>query len=143
VAESATRVEPELVAWIEGLAPCVAVNAKVYPFAAVPQQPTWPFVTYHRVSGSRVRSLKGPVGVSRPSLQLDVFGKTYKSATELASAIREELDQLCQTTLPSNGRPVQFTAVEDDGDAFEEPPHGDEVTQYRVTLPVRIWFRES
>lgn len=138
---AATLVEPELAAWIESLTACTAVGAKVYPFASVPQEPAWPFVTYHRVTGSRIRSLKGPVGVSRPLLQVDVFGKTYQSATSLAAAIREELDRLCQTTLP-NGRPVQFTMVEDDKDDFEPPPHGDEVTQYRVTLPVRIWFRE-
>lgn len=136
-----TLVEPELAAWVESLAACTAVGAKVYPFSGVPQNPSWPFVTYHRVSGSRIRSLKGPVGVSRPMLQIDVFGKSYASATQLAAGIRESLDRLCQTTLP-NGRPVQFTMVEEDGDAFEPPPHGDEITQYRVTLPVRIWFVE-
>jgi hypothetical protein len=141
MATTATLVEPELAAWIESLAACTAVGAKVYPFAAVPQNLAWPFVTYHRVSGGRVRSLKGPVGVSRPHLQVDVFGKTYASATQLAAGIREELDRLCQTRLP-NGRPIQFTAVEDDGDDYEAPPFGDEVPQYRVTLPVRIWFVE-
>jgi hypothetical protein len=140
---AATLVEPELAAWVEGLTACVTAGAKVYPFAGVPQNVAWPFVTYHRVSGSRVRSLKGPVGVSRPLLQIDVFGRTYLSATNLAAAIREELDRLCQTRLAGGAtRPVQFTMVEDDGEAFEEPPHGDEITQYRVTLPVRIWFAE-
>lgn len=137
-----TLVEPELAAWIEGLSACIAAGAKVYPFASVPQNLAFPFITYHRVSGSRIRSLKGPAGVSRPHLQIDVFGKTYLIATSLAAAIREALDGLNQTTLPS-GRPIQTTWVEGDGDDFEPPPFGDEVSQYRVTLPVRIWYREG
>lgn len=138
---AATRVEPELAAWLESLPACTAVGAKVYPFAGVQQNPDWPFVTYHRVTGGRIRGLKGPVGVSRPLLQLDVFGKTYDSAANLAAAIREALDALCQTRL-LNDRPIQYTRAEDDGDNFEPPPHGDEVTQYRVTIPVHIWFVE-
>jgi hypothetical protein len=142
-----TVIEFDLATWIEALAAVSQAGAKVYPWGGVPQKVTWPFVCYHRVTGSRIRSTKGPVGVSRPLLQVDVFAKTYMGAANLAAEIREALDELSGDLV--NGKRVQVvltddeTGPTDDGDDPTAPPHGGEVSQFRVTIPVRVWFEEA
>lgn len=142
-----TVIEFDLAAWLEQLPQVVAVPAKVYPWGGVPQNVAWPFICYHRVTGGRIRSTKGPVGVSRPLFQIDVFAKTYKAAKNLAAEIREELDDVSGGTM--NGRRVQVAIAEDetgptdDGDDPTNPPHGGEVSQFRESIPVRLWFEET
>jgi hypothetical protein len=146
VSQPVTVIELDLAAWIEALPACVAAGAKVYPWKGVPQYPSWPYVCYHRITSGRVRSTKGPVGVSKPLLQVDVFAKTYLAAARLAGEIRESLDTLSGDLL--NGRRVQVSIAgdewgsSDDGDDPTQPPHGDEVTQFRVSIPLRLWFEE-
>lgn len=147
-----TIVEDELAAWVEALAACAAAGAKVYPFAQVPQNPAYPHLTYHRVSGRRMRTLKGPNGVSYPRVQLDVWARTYKAAKELAAAVRVALESFLRAEFDAGrvprfaattGRILQAVIVHDESDAAEEPGHGDEVSEFRVTLDTQIWFREA
>lgn len=146
----ATVIELDLAAWLEAL-PALATHTpavKVYPMSGVPQSPSWPFVTYHRVSGSRLRHTRGVGGTNRVTVQVDVFGLRYREVKVLAAAVREALDGLSSDTLA--GRYVQVAMAEDvgggdgdDGDDAVPPPHGDEATQFRETIPLRIWYRET
>jgi hypothetical protein len=150
VPSPATVIELDLQAWVEALPALAAATppVRVYPFSGVPQNPAWPFVTYHRVSGSRLRHTRGVGGTNRVTVQFDVFAKTYRAAVLLAAAVREGLDGLSSDAL--NGRLVQWCAAEDVGEGDVEdgghavpPQFGDEVTQFRETVPVRIWYREA
>lgn len=137
-----TIIEDVLGDWLAALPEVAAAGGRVYPFAAVPQAAAFPFVTYHRAATSRVWCTRGPVGVSRPLLQIDVFALTYKEAATLAAVIREALAALSGDLL--GGRRVQV-AIPDEaggGDDPLPPPHGDEVAQHRHTIPLKIWFQE-
>lgn len=147
-----TIIEDELRAWLDALAVMTAAGAKTYPWGEVPQNPSYPHLTYHRVSGQRMRTLKGPNGVSHPRIQLDVWARSYKTAKELAALVRVALDawvgaEIAAGRVPrfvaTTGRILQAVIVHDESDAAEEPGHGDEVSEFRVTLDTQIWFRET
>jgi hypothetical protein len=144
-------IEDELRTWVEAVPAASGVGAKCYPWGEVPQGETYPHVSYFRVSGNRVRSLNGPSGVSHPRIQLDFWGRTYASARTLADAVRLAIetfvaDERTAGRVPkfvTGGRPLQSVIVHDATDAAEEPEHGDEVSEHRVTLDVTIWFQET
>jgi hypothetical protein len=147
-----TIIEDELRVWLEALAATTAAGAKAYPWGEVPQDPAYPHLTYHRVAGSRMRTLRGPNGVSYPRVQLDVWARSYGAAKNLAAAVRVALEawvgaeQAAGRTprfVATTGRILQAVIVHDESDAAEEPGHGDEVSEFRVTLDTTIWFRET
>lgn len=147
-----TIIEDELRAWLESLGAMTAAGARVFPWGEVPQSPHYPHLTYHRVTGMRMRTLQGPSGVSYPRVQIDVWARTYKAAKELAAAVRVALESFPRTELDAGrtprfvattGRILQAVIVHDESDAAEEPGHGDEVSEFRVTLDTQIWFRET
>lgn len=147
-----TIIEDELRAWLESLAAMTAAGAKAYPWGEVPQNPAYPHLTYHRVSGRRMRTLKGPNGVSHPRVQIDVWARAYKVAKQLAAAVRVAIESFLRTEfdagrvprfVATTGRILQAVIVHDESDAAEEPGHGDEVSEFRVTLDTQIWFRET
>lgn len=144
-------IEDELLTWLESLPAMSAAGAKVYPWGEVPHGPSYPHLTYFRVSGSRVRSLEGPDGVSNPRLQLDVLARDAKTAKVLAAAVRVALEVFVKEEraagreprfVATTGRILQAVIVHDCTDAAEEPGHGNEQSEHRVTLDTTIWFQE-
>ena len=141
-----TIIEFVLAAWIEARSEAVEVGAKVYPWGKAPQQTaTKPFVLYHRIYGGRMRSLSGPSGVSFPRIQLDFVGRDYLVVRRLCAGIRVALEQLNHGDL-MGGRRVQVALAddefdEDDGDV--RPHHGDEQTEFRAVIDLKIWFDEG
>lgn len=142
-------IEDELVAWLEALP--AAGGAKCYPFGQVPQGAAHPHLSYFRVSGRRVRTLGGPSLISSPRVQLDAWARDYKAARTLADAVRAALevfvgDERTAGRVPRlvpGGRELQSIIVHDCTDAADEPGHGDELSEHRVTLDLTIWFRET
>jgi hypothetical protein len=135
-----TVIEDKLAAWLAAHPDLNPIHGgRVYPFNGVPQNTAWPFLAYWRVSGGRVRSLAGPSGVSHPRLQLDCFGLKYADAKRLAGAVREALRAIRGDV---GGLNVQVAVDDDDRDEAASPIHGDEVTQFRITVEVCVWFNE-
>ena len=114
------------------------IGAKIYPDNA-PQGAALPYVTYFRASGPRVRSLKGPSGLSHPRIQLDVLAASRASAKAIASAIRNLVDGYRGAM---GSLTVQTIRVENDMDFSEDPEHAGEQTIYGVSLDAIIWFEE-
>lgn len=136
-----TVIEDKLAAWLAAL-PAVAAQAdgRVYPWAKVPQNCPTPYLTYHRVAGPRLNTLKGPTAkVSYPTIQLDAWG-TYTQAKVLGDAVRQALEQDLPGT-EIGGHFVQAVRVVDRDDA-DPPLHGDEQAECRVILDATIWFEE-
>ena len=141
-----TVIEPHLAAWLAML-PEVSTTAagRVYPWAKVPQNVAKPYLTYHRITGERVRSLKGPTtGLAHPMIQIDVWG-SYGDVKRIGDAVRIALEE----TLPRTeigGHTVQACLVHSDGDGNAEdygaPQHADEETECRLRLDTTIWFEE-
>ncbi len=67
------------------------IGSRFYPLR-IPENPTYPAVTYQRISGPRIRSHTGPSNLAYPRFQLDCYGATYLSAKASATALRVALD---------------------------------------------------
>lgn len=106
------------------------VGARIYP-VLLPQAPTFPAMTYQRVSGSRVQSLTGPSGMAHPRFQIDCWAQTYDGAKELAAAVMTELDGYRGTMGDTR---VGGVIVYGDRDIYEP-----DVEIFRVTIDITIW----
>ena len=109
------------------------ISTRVYPIK-LPQSPTFPAVTYQRVSTPRVRSTTGPSGLAHPSIQIDCWAETYTGVKSLAEAAREAVDGYSGTV---GGVAIAGIIVASENDFFEP-----EVEIYRVTMDITIWHEE-
>lgn len=141
-----TLIEDVFAAYVAALPDVVSIaGGRVYPFAKVPQNADWPHVTYHRVSGGRVGSLRGRTTLlAHPRIQIDCFARSYDQAKLLADAIRLAIDGLGgDGPVTMGGMTVQAVIVDDDHDATADPMHGDEVAEPRVSMDAHVWFQEG
>jgi hypothetical protein len=119
-----------------------AVAARVFPSPA-PQNSVYPFITFQRISGQRVRSLAGPSRVALPVFQIDVWadsreqlqgGNSYMASRAIADAVRHALDGY-------SGRIEGYAVTiifQDERDLVEDEPR---IT--RVSMDFRIWHEEA
>lgn len=66
------------------------VSTRLYALK-LPQEPTYPAVTYQRISGPRLSHLSGSSDFGTARLQIDSWGKPYLSVQSVAAAIRVSL----------------------------------------------------
>lgn len=59
------------------------VGARIYPLV-LPQNPTYPALTYELIEPRTIMTLSGPISLSNPQIELNVWARTYKEAKELA-----------------------------------------------------------
>lgn len=67
------------------------VSARIYPLR-LPQDPTYPAITYRRISGVRINNLLAASGRAHPRFQIDCWGSTITSARAVATAVRQALN---------------------------------------------------
>ena len=67
------------------------VGTRIYP-VKLPQDPTYPAITYNRVSGVRLHDLDGTAGRATPRLSINSWAATYAGCQTLAAAVRASLD---------------------------------------------------
>lgn len=101
----------------------------------LPQTPTYPALVYKRVSGVRVRHLRGPAGLAHARLQLDVYAATYAQGKAVADRIRVVLDDLAADY---GSVVVQGAFLLMEQDVFEEA-----VDKHRVILDYEVWYQEA
>lgn len=148
-----TIIEDKFAAWIAtrndpAALPSVVplAGGRVFPFGEIPQNTDWPFVSYFRVTGPRLRHLRGTSGVSMPTIQIGCHAKTYKQAKRLADALRIAIDSFGRGDM--GGITIQSMKTGEDRDCGPldndlDPPMGDEVAQPCVSFDVTIWFAEG
>lgn len=112
------------------------VATRVYP-VKMPQRPTYPAVTYFRVSGPREHSQSGPSGLAHPRFQLDCMAATYAGAKTLAAAVRLALDGFRGSMGGGGGVDVNAVFIEDDRDDQD-----DDIQVYWVSLDAVVWHNE-
>lgn len=115
------------------------VGTRVYP-VILPQNPTFPAITYQRIGGRRESSFAGPIGLAGPLYRLDCWGGAagtgYAAAKGLANAVRLALDGWKGVV---SGITVQACFLDGEPeDIFE-----DEVGVHRVAMEVRMWWNEA
>lgn len=67
------------------------VSGRLYP-RVLPQNVTYPAISYDQVSGVRVRDLLGPSGKVRRRITVNSWASTNIGAWNLADAVRQALD---------------------------------------------------
>ena len=106
---------------------------RVYP-GKLPQNPTFPALTYQRASGARVSSIYGPSGLANPRFQIDVWAQTFTSMVDVAALVREGLDGF--RGVVSGVRIGSIVCVGD----FDNYEPGVEL--HRRTIDFSIWHHE-
>ena len=111
------------------------VSARVYPFAAVPQSPTYPYVTYQQINlVERSRSMTGDDGLRKDRVQVDVWADSYSGMAALANAVNDALNRWSGTEA---GVTIQGSYHEDARDL-----HEDDLQIYRRSLDYEIAWNE-
>ena len=84
-------------------------TSRVYPITA-PQNPTYPFLVYLRVSGGQMNGLDGYLTLENPRIQIDSFSTSYSQVKTIAENVHTVMNS-------STG----FTSVLlSDNDLFED-----------------------
>lgn len=65
---------------------------RVYPLL-LPQQPTFPAVTYQQVSATRTHAMGQDGPIIRVRVQVNCWGKTYAEARALAGEVEQQLSR--------------------------------------------------
>lgn len=96
------------------------IGGRMYP-KRLPQNPTYPAIVYHRVSGNREHSHDSSSGLAHPRIQLDVYARTHVEAKAVAEAVRSVLDGLPAGKLGgSAGVDTSGVFLEDDDDGYDD-----------------------
>jgi len=112
------------------------IVARIYP-NILPQDPTFPSITYNRVSGRRVLKLNpGRSGLAVARFHINCWAETYSAVKALAEEVRIAL-QGYQGVL-SDGVSAQAVHFYGDWDQYESETH-----EYRVIMDFEIWHTES
>lgn len=96
----------------------------------LPQNPTLPAMTYHRIAGAPVSSMDGLDAMDNGLYQLDVWASTQKAAREAADAVRDAID--ASADLGST-----LLSVSTDYEPDTKP------ALYRVSMDLSLWHLES
>lgn len=105
---------------------------RTYP-VVIPEDPTFPVMTYQRITGNREKAMDGPPGLANPLFQISIWAETFTEAKELAEDVRQLLDGY-------SGDDINGAFIENDYDTHEESP-GEGL--FRATLDTRIYCTEE
>lgn len=107
------------------------VGTRITPIL-LPQAPTYPALTYQRISGPRWQVLEGPGGGETARLQIDAWAASYLAAQGLAAAVRGSLNGFIGTLATLR----VAIRLDNERDDFEDAPEVYRVIQdYRIHNP--------
>jgi hypothetical protein len=108
------------------------VSARIYPMA-LPQNPTYPALTFANTGGQKIYDLSGYSNLENPHIQIDAWSTSYDTVKSLAGKVKTAMD--AATSFSAN--------LSGDADAYD-----DEITEagsqriYRISQDWSIWNRE-
>ena len=94
------------------------IGTRVSPLR-LPENPTYPVVTYQRISAPRIQSHTGPSGLAYPRFQFDCYATTYLRAKHVAEQVRLALDGYVGTMGGAAGVPVSSSLIQSDRDDYD------------------------
>lgn len=110
------------------------VGTRVYPLH-LPQNPTYPAVTYSRVSTRRGMTHDGPGDMAWPRFQFDCYGLSYSVAKAVANAVRVTLNGFSDLVDGVDICAIFFLNEVDD--------FNDDVEVFRVAVDFRVIHKEE
>lgn len=112
------------------------VATRVYP-KTLPQAPTFPAITFQRISRVPMADkLDAPGTLARPRVQVDVWGKTDTEVDALATAVRHRLNGF-KGTVAGEGD-VQRIALDTNEDLYDA-----ELQLHRHRADYFVWHEED
>ena len=99
----------------------------------LPQDVTYPAISYRRVTSSRPSNFGADAGIVRARFQIDVWASSYDSA----SAVREQVRLALQRWSNTAGTVVQDTFFIDDQELYE-----DDIDVHHFPLDFEIIYEE-
>lgn len=98
-------------------------STRTYP-VILPQNPTYPAITYQRISGRKMYALGGYTNLENPHIQVDCWAETYPAVESLKTAVIAALRG--STT---------FAVSDDDDQVIAE----DDPNLFRISVDVSCW----
>jgi len=110
------------------------ISTRMYP-VILPQDPTYPAISYQRIDGPREHAISSDAGLAHPRIQIDSWGKHVGDCKAVATQVRNALQRWADMT----SSPVVLDCfLECDEDSYEP-----ETNIYRVRQDWIIWHRET
>lgn len=94
------------------------IGTRVYP-RVLPQNPTYPAVTYQRVSSTRMRTMGAPLLGAEPRIQFTIWAETHLAARAIATQLRAALEGYTGTMGGAGGVDVLGAQEQNDLDDYE------------------------
>ncbi len=91
------------------------IGDRIYP-VKLPQNPTYPAITYFQVSGSPIYTKQGRHG-TRPRVQISCWAKSYTTVKQLAAAVVAAMDGYARENLNQN----EFDIYEEAAEVYQVP----------------------
>jgi len=106
------------------------------------QQP--PFIIFQRLDSERWRSINGPSGVAKPTVQIDCYDSGYYAAKNLSAQVEQLLDGFAGTVAYGSDSPqatVKITGLtlQNDLDIFDET---DEPYLFRSSSKFTVTYEQ-
>lgn len=111
------------------------VSSRIYP-VKLPQDPTYPALTYFGVSALRHSVMGNDTGIVERRVQVSAWAETYPDAKDLVNKVRNALQRVRGTY---NGVEVLDIFLENDGPEIWE----DQVNVYQHISDFNVIYRES
>jgi len=67
------------------------VSNRIYPLL-LPQEVTYPAISFQLISSQRIHDIGGPTGRAHPRIQIDCWAETYSGVKDLSNEVRLCLD---------------------------------------------------
>jgi len=116
-----------------------SVEGRIYP-VIVPQNAAMPAITYQQVSGPRVSSMDGPMGLAYINFQVNCWDDTYGMTRSLSEVVRKCLDGYSGMV---NSRVIKAIQLQTEGDMPEIDESTEELTRFGKYLEFTVRFEES
>lgn len=110
------------------------ISIRIYPLI-LPQNPTYPAITYQRIDGPREHCISEDAGMAHPRIQIDSWGKRVGDTKAVATQVRGALQRWNDST---SSPAVLDCLLECDEDSYES-----ETNIYRVRQDWICWYREG
>lgn len=115
------------------------VGTRIYPHH-LPQNPTFPAMTYRLVSAPHDHTLADAAGIVRVRFQFDVYSYLLSDCVDVVEALRLELQRY---TGSFGAKVVLASKLVNDMDMSEPPQDGSQNWLYRKTSDYLLKLRES
>lgn len=116
-------------------------DARVYP-GIPPPDATAPFISFRRISYSRVNEMTGPTTLAHPIFQVDCWGSNNEDTVSLSEAVRELLDGF-RGSFGDDALDVRRINLVGQDDDPEDPTDGGANDIHRNRMDFEIWYRET